>query len=219
MKKPFQWLVNKIQKYQVITFTIAFLFVHRWVTLLINYFANKEQVLEIFYFNTWLLLMFFSIILPAMYFLAWLVMVLVASMFTATSLKEKFFQHPIATIILSIFFIIDLLYRIFLQNNFFDSGAGGLNLVNALGGLIYYVFWSFLWWLLVCWISKKISKKQKYKWGWYRKMIDWLFVFFPTFYKIILSLTVVYFIFILLFLLIAEVFNYSGADIKTLINP
>jgi len=51
-------------------------------------------------------------------------------------------------------------------------------------------------------------------WEWYKKVVDKIFVFLPSLYKFILGLMVALLIFLLLFVLMAGVFNYSGEDLQ-----
>jgi len=134
----------------------------------------------------------------------------VASKFTRESLKQKFFRHPIATIVLFILYVTDLPYRLA------EYSGGGI--VTIFETIVYYAFVSFLWWLLICWISSKIIKKQRFQWNWYKKIIEKIFVFMPIAYKIILGLIVALILFFILFILITVVFKYSGQDLKMLFN-
>ena len=77
----------------------------------------------------------FLIIIPAVYFLQWLIATWVASKYTQESLKEKFYRHPIATIILFISYITDLPYRLSES----DLGGGLFKMINAFEIIIYYI--------------------------------------------------------------------------------
>jgi len=134
----------------------------------------------------------------------------VASRFTKETLKEKFIRHPIATIILFILYVTDLPYRLSRYS------AGGI--VAIFETIVYYAFVSFLWWLLVCWISSKILKKHRFQWLWYRKSIEMVFVIMPSAYKFILGLIVALILFFVIFILITVVFKYSGQDLKMLFS-
>lgn len=199
------WFWKRIKKYQVITFTFGFLLLNQLAMVLTAYFADKEMFLERFGLNIWL----WAIGIPVIYFLQWLLVVWVASKFTQESLKQKFFRHPIATIILFILYVTDLPYRL--------TEYGG-NLISIFETVVYYAFVSFLWWLLVCWISSKIFKKQRFQWKWYKKTIEKIFVFMPIAYKIILGLLVALILFVILFFLITVVFKYSGQDLEMLFS-
>jgi len=124
--------------------------------------------------------------------------------------NDNFFRHPNATIIFAFLYVTDLPYRLSES----DLGGGLFKMINAFEIIIYYAFLSFLWWLLICWISEKIWKKQRFMWEWYKKVVDKIFVFLPPLYKFILGLMVALLIFLLLFVLMAGVFNYSGEDLQ-----
>jgi len=199
------WFWKRIKKYQVITFTFGFLLLNQLAVVLTAYFADKGMFLERFGLNIW----FWAIGIPVIYFFQWLLVVWVASKFTQESLKQKFFRHPIATIILFILYVTDLPYRL--------AEYGG-SLISIFETIVYYAFVSFLWWLLICWISNKIFKKQRFQWKWYKKTIEKIFVFMPIAYKIILGLLVALILFFILFFLITVVFKYSGQDLKMLFS-
>jgi len=202
------FFLKRIQKYQVLTFTLSFLFLYRFIGTLVFYFAEKETFIE----NYGLSIGVFLIIIPVVYFLQWLIVIWVASKYTQESLKEKFYRHPIATIILFILYLTDLPYRL----SGSDLGIGLFKMINAFEIIIYYASISFLWWMLICWISKKIWRKQKFEWPWYKKIVDKFFIFLPPIYKFILGLMVALLIFLLLFVLFVGVFHYSGNDIQKL---
>jgi hypothetical protein len=198
------WFVKRIKKYQVITFTFGFLLLYQLTTFLIGYFADKDLFLERFGLNIW----FWAIGIPVIYFLQWLLVVWVASKFTKETLKQKFFRHPIATIVLFILYITDLPY--------ISAEYSGGGIVIIFETIVYYAFVSFLWWLLICWISSKIFKRQRFQWNWYKKTIEKIFVLMPIAYKIILGLIVALVLFFVIFILITVVFKYSGQDLKKL---
>ena len=200
----------RIKKYQVISFTLVFLFFYRFVGTLIFYFADKKTFLETYNLSVWFLI----IAIPVVYFIQWLIATWVASKFTSETLKEKFYHHPIATIVFIILYLTDLPYRL----SGSDLGGGLIKFINAFEIIIYYAFISFLWWLLICWISSKIWKRQRFQWNWYKKTIDRIFIIIPPLYKFILSLIVALLLFIILFLLITKIFHYSGSDIMKLFN-
>lgn len=208
IEKKENFFLKRIRKYPVLTFTLSFLFLYRFAGTLVFYFAGKETFIE----NYGLSVGIFLIIIPAVYFLQWLIATWVASKYTQESLKEKFYRHPIATIILFISYITDLPYRLSES----DLGGGLFKMINAFEIIIYYAFISFLWWMLVCWISKKVWRKQKFEWSWYKKIVDKVFVFLPPLYKFILGLMVALLIFLLLFVLFVGVFHYSGSDLQKL---
>lgn len=203
MKK--NWFIKKIKKYQVITLTFGFLLFNQFTSIMIAYFTNKDLFLEEFGLNIW----FWAIGIPVVYFLQWLLVVWVASKFSKEKLKQKFLKHPIASIILFILYVTGLPYRL--------SEYGG-NIIGIFETIIYYAFISFLWWLLVCWVSDKIFKKQKLQWHWYQKVIEKVFVLMPIAYKIILGLIIAFVLFFIIFILTTVVFKYSGQDIKALFN-
>lgn len=198
------WFVKRIKKYQVITFTFGFLLLYQLTTFLIGYFADKDLFLERFGLNIW----FWAIGIPVIYFLQWLLVVWVASKFTKETLKQKCFRHPIATIVLFILYITDLPYIL--------AEYSGGSIVIIFETIVYYAFVSFLWWLLICWISSKIFKRQRFQWNWYKKTIEKILVLMPIAYKIILGLIVALVLFFVIFILITVVFKYSGQDLKML---
>jgi len=205
-EKKKSFFIARIKKYQIITFTFGLLFFNQLAMILAAYFADKDLFLERFALNIW----FWVIGIPLIYFLQWLLVVWIASKFPREKLKEKFLRHPIATILLFILYITDLPHRL--------SGYWGSNIISIFEVIVYYAFISFLWWLLLCWISDKIFKKQKFQWNWYKKIIDKIFVFMPPIYKFVFGLIVALFIFFVLFLLITIIFRYSGSDLKSLFN-
>lgn len=200
------WFIKRIKKYQVITFTFGFLLLYQLTTFLIAYFTDKNLFLEKFSLNIW----FWVIILLLIYFLQWLLVVWVASKLPKEKLKQKFLKHPIATIILFIIYVTDLPYRL--------AGYSGSGIVTIFETIAYYAFISFLWWLLICWISSKIFKKQRFQWRWYQKVIEKIFIFMPIAYKIILGLIIAFILFFVIFILITVVFKYSGHDLKKLFS-
>ena len=200
------WFVKRIKNHQVITFTLGFLLIYRLTTIIIAYFADKNLFLERFDLDIW----FWVIIIPVIYFLQWLLVVWVASKFPKEKLKQEFLRHPIATIILFILYVTVLPYRLA------EYGGGGI--VTIFETIVYYAIVDFLWWLLVCWISSKIFRKQRFQWRWYQKVIEIIFVVMPTAYKIILGLIVALILFFVIFILITVVFKYSGQDLKILFS-
>ena len=204
------FFIARIKKYQVITLTLGFLLFCRFIGTLIFYFVEKETFLEKYELSIW----FFVITIPIAYLVQWLIATWVASKFTIQTLKEKFYRHPVATIVFTILYLTDLPYRL----SGSDLGGGLIKFINAFEIIIYYAFISFLWWLLICWISSKIWKKQRFQWNWYKKTIDKIFIILPLLYKFILGLIVALLLFIILFLLITKIFHYSGSDIMKLFN-
>lgn len=200
------WFIKSIKKYQIITFTFGFLLLYQLTTFLIRYFADKDLFLERFRLNIW----FWAIGIPVIYFLQWLLVVWVATKFPREKLKQKFLRHPIATISLFILYVADLPYRLA------EYSGGGI--VSIFETVVYYAFVSFLWWLLICWISSKIFKNQRFQWRWYQKVIDKMFVLLPIAYKIILGLIVAFILIFIVFILITVVFKYSGQDLKMLFS-
>jgi hypothetical protein len=200
--------LERIQKYQVLTFTLVFFFLFRFVETLIFYFLGQDTFLD----ELGLSIGFFLLVISVAYLVQWLVVTWVASKYTREKLKEKFYRHPVATVILSFLYITDLPYRLSESN----LGSGLFRIINAFEIIIYYAFVSFLWWLLICWISEKIWEQQRFEWTWYKKFIDKIFIFLPPACKFILGLFVALLIFLLLFILFTVVFNYSGADLQNL---
>jgi len=196
----------RIKKYPVITFTLGFLLVNQVLIFWVTYLTSERHLFG----KGSLDILFVLVVIPIIYFLQWLLVVWIVSKFTKEKLKQKFLRHPIATIVLFILYITDLPYRL--------SGYWGGNIASIFEVVIYYAFISFLWWLLICWISNKIFKKQKFQWNWYKKIIDKAFIVISPIYKFILGLTVALFIFMLLLLLVSVVFHYSGSDLKNLFN-
>jgi hypothetical protein len=204
--EPKNWFVKRIKNYQVITFTFGFLLIYHSATTIISYSADKESFIEKFGLNIW----FWSTAIPTIYFLQWLFVTWLASKFDREKLRQKFLRHPIATIILFILYLTDLPYRLA------EYSSGGI--ITIFETIVYYAFVSFLWWLLVCWISSIIFKKQRFQWLWYRKVIDVVFVVMPFAYKFILGLIVALILFFIIFLLITVLFKYSGQDLRILFS-
>lgn len=152
IEKIKKYLLQKIEKYPVITFTHGFL-------LLITLFRESMDI--------W----FWTI--PVMYILNWLLVVWVVSKFPKDELQQKLLRHPIATIVLFINYIINPPF-----------GGGG----DSVEFFVFKAFSIFLWWLLICWLSSKIFKKQRFQWYWYKKVIERIFVAITIIHKIILSL-------------------------------
>lgn len=75
-----------VLKYQVITFTIGFLFVHQLLTTLIIYFKDKEYFLKEYKLSIWI----FILLIIVIYFFQWLIVSYTASRFTIQTLKDKF---------------------------------------------------------------------------------------------------------------------------------
>lgn len=208
---PFlNFFIERIKKCQVLTFTVIFLSLYRLIIPLVLYFSNKETFLETYKMSVW----FYIFVNLVSYFILWLIVTWIGTKFTTQKLKEKFYRHPIATIIFTISFLYDLPYRLSASN----LGSGLFKYINVFEIVIYYAFISFLWWMLACWVSSKIWKKQRFQWGWYKKLIDKIFIFLPVIYKFILGSIVAVFIFSLLFWLITVTFHYSGSDISKLFN-
>ena len=199
------WVIRRIKKYQVITFTFGFLLLNQFTMIMVTYFSDKDLFIERFGLNIW----FWAIGIPIVYFIQWLLVVWVTSKFTQETLKQKFSRHPVATITLFILYVTDLPYRL----SEYRSG-----IVAVFETIVYYAFVSFLWWLLICWISSKIFKNQYFQWNWYKKIIEKVFVFMPIAYKIILGLIVAFVLFFVLFILVTVVFKYSGQDLKMLFS-
>jgi hypothetical protein len=201
--KKGNFFIARIKKFQVISFTFGFLLLNQILVVWATYLSGKEKLFD----SAGVSIVFVLVGLPLLYFLQWLLVVWVASRFTKEKLKAKFWRHPIATIILFLLLVTDLPYRL--------SGYWG-NLASVFEVIIYYSFVSFLWWLLICWISEKIFKQQHFQWNWYKTIVDKVFLVIPPLYKLILGLLVALFICIMLFLLISLVFHYSGSDLKKL---
>lgn len=198
------WIFKRIKKYPVIAFTIGFLILGQLVAAFASYFADSNLFLERYALNIW----FWAIGVLIIYFLQWLLVVYVASKFPREKLKQKFLKHPIATIVLFVLFITDLPYRL----AEYDGGGGWFETI------LYYAFLTFLWWLLVCWISSKIVNKQRFQWRWYQKTIEIFFVFLPIAYKIVFGLILAVIILFIIFYLITVVFKYSGQDLEMLFS-
>jgi len=140
-----------------------------------------------------------------------LIVVWVASKLPSQKLNEMFHEHPIPTILFFALYVTDLPYRLSTSN----LGTGIWKLTNAFEIIAYYAFVSFLWWLLICWISGKILKNRRFQWNWYKVVIDKMFVIIPVLYKIILGIIVASFIFLALFSFISLFLGYSGQDLKS----
>lgn len=206
--KKENFFLKRIRAYPVLTFTLVTLFLLRFIVMIILYFTEYDTTVEQYGFS----IGFFLIAIPFIYFLQWLIATWVATKFTVETLKLKFQRHPIATILFALAYIIDLPYRLAES----DLGGGLMMMFNIFEVVVYYAFMSFLWWLLICWISKKIWKTQKFAWVRYKKLIDNIFVILPPLYKFILGLMVALLIFFVLFIVFAGILGYSGADLRTL---
>lgn len=204
------FFITRILKYQVITFTILFLFFYRFLDTLMFYSLNKEHILREYNLSIWV----FLLLIIIFYFIQWLIATLVASQLTIQTLKDKFNRHPIVTILFSILYLADLPFRL----SEHSLGGGLIKLINAFEIIVYYIFVTFLWWLLICWISSIIWKSRLFKWNWYDKSIDKLFSLVPLLYKIVFSIIVSLYLFYILFYFIAKITNYSGSDLNKLIN-
>lgn len=204
--KKENFFISRIKKYQIITFTFGLLFLNAELVFWADYLAGKYLFLKTFSQSILVGVIGFSLFC----FLIWLLVVWVASKLPREKLQKKCLMHPIATIVLFILYITSLPSKL--------SGYWGINIVNIFDTIIGYTFVSFLWWLLICWISDKIFKRQECQWTWYRKAIEKIFVYSPLTYKIILGLIAAWFIFIVLFWLITTIFHYSGLDIQNLFN-
>jgi hypothetical protein len=206
--KNHNWFIRQIKKYQVITFTLGFLLFYRFIQMIFLYFADKNLFLEKYGINIW----FWLPLLTLIYVLQWLLIVWLASKLPKEKLKQKFFKHPIATIIFFFMYVYEIPYRL--------AGNGGGNvifkIIDAFEIIIYYAIVFFLWWLLICWISNMIIKRQKFQWGWYYKIIDKIFTILPIVYKLILAVIIAGFIFVILFIILTVVFKYSGRDLNIL---
>lgn len=213
-KKPktgtyFRNILNRIKKYQVLTFTLSFLFIYRFVGLLILYFSGEETFIE----NTDLSIPILLFAIPSAYLLQWVVATWIISKNPAEQLREKFYRHHLLTIIIAVSFILDLPYRISQH----ETMSGLTWIINSFETIIYYAFLSFLWWLSACWVSEKIWSDQKLKWRWYKKVVDKVFILLPPIYKSILGIVFALLLFLLLFNIITNILNYSGSDLKKLI--
>ncbi len=204
--KKRNWFVKRIIKHQIISFTVGLLLISQLTTCLATYFSDKDRFSEVFVLNIW----GYLILALTVYFLQWLLAVWIASKFTKDTLKQKFLKHPLATVILFISYIIDLPVRLAEYN------TNGFIQVFEL--IVYYAFTSFIWWLLICWISGKVLKRQRFQWRWYKKTIDLFFCFMPFVYKLVLGLIVASILFFVIFFLLAIVFKYSGQDLNALFN-
>lgn len=202
--KKKNFFVVRIKKFQVVTFTFGLLLVNQILVFWDSSSIEGNRLFE----KTSLNILFSVIVIPIIYFLQWLLVVWIASKFPREKLREKFLRHPVATLIFCVLYIADLPYRL--------SGYLGSNIVSIFEVVVYYAIISFLWWLLVCWISEKIFKKQKLTWSWYKKIVDRIFYFLPPIYKFILGLIVALIIFLLLSILFIWIFHYSGSDLRSL---
>jgi len=124
------FFIARIKKYQVITLTLGFLLFCRFIGTLIFYFVEKETFLEKYELSIW----FFVITIPIAYLVQWLIATWVASKFTSTTLKEKFYHHPIATIIFIVLYLTDLPYRL----SGSDLGGGLIKFIDAFEIIIFY---------------------------------------------------------------------------------
>ncbi len=202
------WFFKVIQQNPILTYTFGFLFLFRFFGSLSLYFSGQINFAEELGLGIGSLLL----LIPLIYVLQWLIVRWVISKNTSERLKEKLYRHPIATIIIFLLYISDLYYRLGS-----DLGIGAVKIINAFEIIIYYTFLDFLWWLLICWIIKKIWKMdQRFGWSWYKIIVDKVFIFLPLLYKLTLGLMTALFIFLLLFILLSGVLNYSGEDLQKL---
>lgn len=201
------WFVNRVKKYPIITFIFAFLLVFRLSLISIGYYVDKEMFLKT---TGDLGIWTFIIIILIGYPLEWLLVAWVASKLPQEKLKQKFFEHPITTIIFATWYLI-----LTIPNRLTASYTGGFifKIINIFEALIYDAFQIFLLWLLICWISSKIFKQPRLQWLWYKKLINKLFVGLPVIFKVVLGLIIAVFIFFFLFMLISVIFKYSGKDL------
>jgi len=208
LEENHNWFIRKINNYQVITFTLGFLLFYRFIQMLFLYFADKNLFLERFAIDFW----FWLFLLPLLYFLQWLLVIWVGSKLPQEKLKQKFYEHPLVTIIFFFMYVYEIPYRL--------AGRGGghivFKIIDAFEIIIYYAFVFFLWWLLICWISNMIIKKQRFQWRWYHKTIEMIFIVTPIIYKLVLGLVSAVLILIILFILLTTVFKYSGRDLNIL---
>jgi len=210
MSTKANWFVEKLKRYKIITFYLFLLLIYRYSQLTILYFVNKKSLSEII---SGIDSKYFFIGFPIVYFLQWLLVVSIASKFPKDILKKKFYDHPIATLIFVSLYLIDIPFRLrdsIINFNIFYS-------LNILEYVTFYAFLNLLWWLLICWVSSKVFKKQRLQWLWYKKIIDKMFVIIPNIFKVVLALTVSFIIAIFLFLLLSLIFKYSGQDLKKIL--
>ena len=159
-------IFTKIKKHPIISFTILFLLAFRFFNLLLIYFVDKQGYFKQYYgIDIWVSLL----IIPIIYLLQLLIVIWVAEKLPKEKLINKFYEHPVASTVFLILYLTDLPYRLSESN----LGAGLWFIINAFEVIIYYAFLSFLWWLLICWISKKIWKQpKKREWQWYKNAVN-----------------------------------------------
>lgn len=203
--KKNNFFLARLKRFQIITFTITFLFIYRLIGALALFFTDKVNFIKLYLFSIW----WFVVFITGAYFVQWLIFTWIGTKLPKEKLKNKFFLHPIATFIILFLFLTDLPNRLREY-----GGGGGIVFINALDTIIFYAFISFLGWLLICWISSLILKKQRFQWKWYKMIIDKLFVLLPPIYKIILGLMSAIFVFMILFGVISAIFHYSGSDLS-----
>jgi len=202
-------LSQRVRKYQITTLTFVFITVYRLGLFSTLYLIDPETFVQVFRFDIWV----FLVALPLVYFLGWLLVTWVASKHSVFSLKEKFYRHPIATIILSALYLWDLSFRI----SEYSLGPGFFNyMINTFELVVFYAFLSFLWWLAVCWFSEKLWRKQRFSFNWYQKTVDILFAVTPPLYKFVLGLIISLVVLVTLFVSLSSVLNYSGEDLLKL---
>jgi len=199
--------ITRIKKYQIITITMAFLLLYRTFDHLIYYFKEGNSPYQAIGLNIWLVLSLHIVV----YILQWLILTWIASKYTAQSLKEKIYGHPIITLILLVIYLHELPYR-------YANSSLGSNLVGIFELTIYYAFLFYIYWLIICWLSKLIWKRQRYQWIWYNKLVDKLIVIIPIIYKFLLGIIISIVVFINLFTILTRITNYSGVDIWKLFH-
>jgi hypothetical protein len=207
------WISKTILQFQVWSFTILLLMVNALANSIVINNSNKETfsiLLKETYGMDFLTLL---IVIPLLYALFWFLGIWILTKNTASKFYEKLIRHPIISIILLISFLVDLPFRIpRLSEIVYISKS-----VHIFESIISYGFIIFLWWLLFCYLSNLLIKSQ-ILWKWYKRLIDKIFIFAPGFYKVVLGIISVLFIFKITIYVLYNVFNYSGHDIEKLLN-
>lgn len=207
-KRNANWFINRVKRYPIIIFTCIFLFLKSVIGTSLLYFHDQESFIETMEISFWGCILLSLVT----YTLLWLLITWVASKFSSEKLKQKFYKHPIATITLSLLYLIGLPYQL----SIYSSGSGLWKITSYFETIAYFAFVQVLWWLLVCKISRAIFKKQRYQWIWYKKIINNAFQIIPWLYKTVLYLLVIGCTLIIILAVIFNIFEFLAPSAKDL---
>lgn len=199
LKKTRSFLWRMVKKHQVATLTLSFFFLYQLASVLFAQLSDSSSLPETFGLSVGPLVLILTLVYP----LQWIIVVWALSKLGPRT-KERLYRHPIATIFVSLVFITDLPSRVL--------EGGSFTVMNAIETAVFYGFFSFLIWNLICWISEKIWRKPTPPWGWYKSVVDKASAFLPPAYKVILSILIAITIFVSLFAVLGGLFGYNAAD-------